>query len=564
MPTYSFNNDQAFSYNNQFRFVPLGLKPNDLSQAVLGALDRKLKREIAEPVEGIWGTLGWANDKPLSLTGSMNYSATGNTTSVAATSEVVQDVKAFMGFGKNEKPVIERFINLSDVDFKYNRAKKLNLKNLPNLQLTLFLQPDEGAVVFYQHSKKGKHEDESASIEYILPNATKNHTTNRDRLDYIFPIVPPKQLALDDNTEQVLFTDQERDIDFIVKILTFKREIKHPTDLMKSVTATINEKITQDHQADIREAAIESVLDQDVIYAPFNFLGKRKYKLLKYDPAKHDFIDQTDTMTIDASQKTLLLNHGTFSSTQGTYGELYGQANCVLSELITSGKFQQIIAFDHPTVSHDVSENVDWLYNKLAGLQFELPVTILGFSRGALVSKWLSSDKKNKNFKVDHILTFSGAYGVGYLTRARQLAKGLSMLKYVIPPPAGVYVAALAQFSVKYIAGLPGLDAMAPRGKRLNKVMKSNHLNPETTLQTVAADWKPRLAPPGRRPVSFILDASLKLILGWKHDWVVGFKNQQLAHKSSTAPIHIVSMHTRNFEEAYHGLPTHQMVIDNL
>jgi hypothetical protein len=94
--------------------------------------------------------------------------------------------------------------------------------------------------------------------------------------------------------------------------------------------------------------------------------------------------------------------------------------------------------------------------------------------------------------------------------------------------------------------------------------MKSNHLNPETTLQTVAADWKPRLAPPGRRPVSFILDASLKLILGWKHDWVVGFKNQQLAHKSSTAPIHIVSMHTRNFEEAYHGLPTHQMVIDNL
>jgi hypothetical protein len=114
------------------------------------------------------------------------------------------------------------------------------------------------------------------------------------------------------------------------------------------------------------------------------------------------------------------------------------------------------------------------------------------------------------------------------------------------------------------VLGLPSLDSMAPKGKRLKAIMETDHRDDLNMLQCIAADWDKKLAPSNRRWASVILDVTLKPILGWKRDSVVGFKNQKLGLFGGGTPLEIHSVHVKNFDLEYVKTDTHQMLMDNL
>jgi hypothetical protein len=565
MITFDFERDEVFRYNEAPLFVPLGRKLDPFSNE-RDHLSKKLSYQTLDNPTGIWGTLGWAApNRSFVPKGKIEMSEGFNDRSSSVTLDAVKDVRSFLGAdNKNHLIVKERFINLSNVEFDLgpldSSDSAFTLEELPMLRLTLFLSPNEGATVFYQHSKRGNYNDDQAGFQYILPNSTDlNYSTDRDRLHYEFPIIPSKDLELLENGRFRLKT-KASDVDFIIKILTYVRDNLNAGDLLRKATEKINEGLKKKFKAQFTQQLMESALGKRVLYQAETRLGGSKYAVLIFDPTNNEFYYVKDHTDIDKQAKTLILNHGTFSSTKGSYGQLYGSAN-LLQRLVTEGKFQQILAFDHPTASHDVETNTKELYRHLGSEKFSQPVSLMGTSRGALVAKWLSSDPRNKVFEVDRIMTFSGAYGVDYFTAGKHVATGLSALRYIIAPPAGTYVAALAQFSANFILELPGLNSMAPGGDRLKKIMETPHRKGhQTTVQCVVADWSPELAPKDRRWASRLLDLGIKGILGWKHDWVVGFEEQKLGQHPDGEVIEIKSVHVKNFDRAYHNQDTHEMI----
>lgn len=551
MNTFDFSAHDLFELNEQPRFVVLGKRLDELDTNALDVLRRKVNWKLISKPDGVWGTLGWADNKPFSLNGSLAFSTEGNLRSHGVTADVVQDVRAYLGLDEDDPiRVKERFINLSAVDFGFDRSE-FSLDDLPNLRLTLFVEQEEGALVFYQYNKQGEHDDKEAAIEYILPQSTdRNYSNQRDRLSYHFPIIPPK-LAECDESGNSCYVDESRDTDFIVKILTYKREDLHPADFLTTATININRKVEKTFLADVRDRHLKIITGQRVKNAVYERLGRNKYGLLVYNRQDHDFDEPMNGVTINPDLKTLLLLHGTFVSTKNSYGPLYGHEDCLLDCLIDQGKFEQIIAFDHPSVSHDVVQNAEKLYDYLAGIRFSQPVSLIGTSRGALLAKWLSADKGNRSFEVDKMLTFSGAFGVGFFTAGKYVGKGLSALRFLVAPPAGTYIAALSQYSANFILEMPGFQDMTPKHKRHQNIIDTDHRSAATKVQCVSADWHPQLSFGWRKPFSRMLDFGLKAILGRQHDWVVGFNNQGSAQRGGGAPIEIQSVHVKNFDLNY-------------
>jgi hypothetical protein len=350
------------------------------------------------------------------------------------------------------------------------------------------------------------------------------------------------------------------DSSFIVKVLTFKRNNLAAKELYQEASNNINLFIHSKNKKTAENKALAKITGQKILSKGFHFLGSRKYSLLRYDELLDQFF-HIGTEQLDTSKKTLLLIHGTFSSTEGSYGKLYNNESSLLKKLIKHGIFEQIISFDHPTISHDAFDNAQMLYERLEGIVFEKPVDILSYSRGALVAKWLASDPENTFFTTENIITFSGANGVGYYKTGKYVAKGISLLRRIIPGPTAKFIAALAQFSSEFFLELPGNQQMTPNNKKLVRILTANLTNPHTRVQTIAADWNKTLIGNSiKRPFARALDGIIKLILGPKHDWVVGFQEQKIGPDHIDNPIEITSMHVKNFDLDYVKTNTHDII----
>ncbi|MDY0393023.1 MAG: hypothetical protein RBR89_06500 [Candidatus Bipolaricaulis sp.] len=154
MRTFTFQENELYELN-RYSFIPLGQEVYDVEQ-----LKEKLQKQFT-PVDSIWGTLGWANDKPFTLTGKVDFSRRGNPKSLGATGEIVRELKSFNPLIDNQDPLIERCIDLSKVNFEF--PDHCNLDEIPKLRLTVFLEPNEGALVYYQHNLKSDKHDQGAT-----------------------------------------------------------------------------------------------------------------------------------------------------------------------------------------------------------------------------------------------------------------------------------------------------------------------------------------------------------------------------------------------------------------
>ena len=560
MAKHNLKEENLFKWKKS-NFIPLGKSMDSLNESESKDFQAKLNvRSLMKPAS-IWGTLGWANEDLFLPKGQLEFSESGNLDSQGLTLSEIKNIWDFNPLSKTEGfKVKERYINFDSCDFNF-KAKNFTLEDIPSMRLCLFLNPDEGAIVYYQHSKIGDQNPADGDVEYILAQQTDpNYSSNRDRLNYIIPIIPQEIINFNDETGKLSLNKTKKESSFIIKILTFKRNNLAAAELLNEASNNINLWINKEYQQDVDRTKDQKFSGLNVLNHKYNFLGKSKYSLLKYDPESDEFY-QISKNEIDTSQKTLLLLHGTFSSTYGSYGKLYSNENSLLNRLIRHGIFDQIISFDHPTITHDAYDNCEVLYERLSGLVFEQNIDILSYSRGALVAKWLASDPENTYFNVDHIITFSGANGVAYYKSGKYASKGLSILKKILPGPTAKLLAALAQFSAEFFLQLPGNQQMTPNHLKLVKILSSPLSRAETRVQTIAADWDKTLTRGlFKRPFSRVLDGIVKFILGPKHDWVVGFPEQKISPDPIDQPIEITSMHVKNFNLDYLKTNTHDII----
>ena len=412
---------------------------------VLPDVRNKISGGTGATVSSVWATLGWASDAMQGAwEGTLQLSKDGNNNSdprEPTGEEAKLILQCFPEIG-SVRAVRERFINFDRVNFK--KTFKLeqfvdpDLKgtDAPYLRLTLMIPPDEGAVVFYQHS--GSRRDQDA-LEYIQPESTENHSTDRDRLTYLFPIVPNHFKK----KKTIFGGKRDRRFEFVIKVLTFKRSGSSSDGILERVQNNL-----------------------------FDIFGKR-YKFWVYDPAQNAF----KVKQPDIRKKTLLLLHGTFSDTVGSFENLLH--NRWLQKLVTgSGKFQQVVGFDHRTVFHSLEENERIFLEMMNGQSFAHPVDIMTTNHGGfLLKQFITSQRVSEVLKTQKAVAMGCSEGVGLL-RVFHAARFLSFMRYFLPVfmPWSAFVAALAQHSAKFMLNLPGISCLQPDNVKelLNRRLTSN------------------------------------------------------------------------------------------
>lgn len=562
------------------QFLLLG-KPIGQVESVLKKVSEK---ESLTDRKGIWGTIGWMNNSPFLADGEIQFSEAGQTTSsVGATLNEIKDlyyINTELTDSSENKRVRERYIDLTNIGFNF--PNKFRLNDLPVLRLSIFLEPNEGALVYYQHSNRKDYNDEEAFIEYILPEATDDsHSFNRSCLNYSFPILPVNEL--EETTEDGIYklSSKKSSTGFIIKVLTFIREGEKTDEVFENVINTINKK---------------SILDSTYEWVHEKF-GEKKYCLrifkpnLEYQDGEKincggAFVSVGDDNKIDGSKKTLLLLHGTWSSTFGSFKNLiinrgpHGAEPSFLQDVISNGDYEQVIAFDRPTMSADVYTNINYFFQLLGNITFSQSIDIITTSQGAIVAEALSSLQKTKqHFEIRRVLMFSAANGCGYFKAADRIGLLLSILRKTATPGVGKVLLAVAQHSANWFVSNPGLAQMHPDSDLLSDILNKVPNSSSTKYINVVSDWDKNLIK-GRgkifkRVPAILIDGIIKLALGKKHDWVIGCNSQEKCPLKSSQKnkVEIISMHGKYLDIghvlqkkliSYRSFDTHEMILNEL
>ncbi len=498
---------------------------------------RRITRETASPQTEVWGTLGaWNKGGLENFGGTIQCSTRGNRESNVdesgeQTIHLLNQVRKSRISDYNDDDccrVVERFIDLSKVEFP-DFPKSFSIENQPSLRLTVFVQPGEGALVYLERGRNG---DETAQM--ILPESTgpDNSCSTRDRLTYRIPLWPDggiekaiqkkgkKNLSI---TSKNNSTRYEKNV--IIKVLTFERG---------------------------------NSTSHDAVRRALGALGYDKYGLLSWDVNFGKF-RTVDAAEVHYDRKTLLMLHGTFSSTKGSFGAMtMAGRESWMQAIATSGKrYQQVLAFNHETVLDSLAANEDKLNIALGG-KLSKSVDIITHSRGGLLGKHLAI--YGKNVQVDRAALCACANGVGYFNLLDHISWLLSILSRVGKySSVGNLAIVLAQHSAKFIAGLDGFKPMMPESPELDAVLKPVPKKRKDTLfLPIVGDWDKSLVKDSRwykRWSTKGIDKLLSAILNdVNHDWVVSSTNQAIvpagsAVKGFSKKPFVQSLHTRYFQK---------------
>ncbi len=526
------------------RFIPLGKITQEASALdnTDSVVSQKINRAVNHEVEGIWGTLGWADDSPFTPTGKLYFSESGNYNEGlnqhgeehVLTQQEIADLKAINPDLDTNKPgqVRERYINFNEIEFELPEAFN-PIEEMPQLRLTLFLQPDEGAIVYYQHSERGNKNDPHAVFEYILHQGGE---PTRDRLNYVFPVEPKhKLIAVNEEENKYTESTEETGIAFIIKVLTFKQKAGTDDEIFESQKKEVN-------KSNKLAKAIDSVISPGTVL--YELVGEDKYDLLLFNKDNVENPDDggafervTEKGQVNSNLKTLLLIHGTFVDTNSSFKDILKKddlsGTSFLQRLLSDGKFEQIIALNHPTISHDARQNVEWLRNRMQELEIriEQPLQIITTSRGALVAEYMASDPDTQHFipEISKVIMFSAGNGCGYFQLGGKISAILSIWKKTASGPTGKIILTIAQLSIDWFLKQPGCVLMNEDKPVLSSILNKPPLNNNIEYMTVASDWHNCLNENlawYTRLGNTSLDVMIKIALGKRHDWVIGYERQ--------------------------------------
>lgn len=466
------------------------------------ALPKILNRQAANKIPGVWGTLGYANNQPIDWAGNLQCSNNGNDdfTPNSTVEEEVKLLKEMYPELHIKGEVKEKFINLSELEIPYPEV--FSLEELPQLRLDVFLGPDEGALAFYQYQIEN---NETAELDYILPQATEGNNTNqRDRLTYLFNVLPQKSIeSVPDIPNRYRLSTHLKHEQFIVKVLIFKRAFRNTQE--KALPSTSRE--------------IVELIEEELATYKDGLLVK-DHQLLVMNAGNGKFHRAHKGM-IDPSKKTLLLLHGTFASTKGSFKEVYSW----IHEFLKANQYEQVLAFDHPTFFWDAEQNIHKLHfmlNELDVQAFEQEVDIIATSQGGLLAQYLANSPQS-SIRAGKVALVSSANGVGYLSFAEGMAFGFKLMRKVmfrmgLAPVA--FVAALLQHSFQWVIKQPGMAVMKPGHEKLNEIIYNTPTLETTRYLPVAGNYEHN-GWWGRK-----LELGIDFVLSEHNDWVISTKNQ--------------------------------------
>ena len=288
------------------------------------------------------------------------------------------------------------------------------------------------------------------------------------------------------------------------------------------------------------------------------------------DPEKWKHISGIHTLSLptDRSPKILLLVHGTFSTTLGSYGAL-GLTAWGRSFLEhTNKEYDAVIGYDHPTLSLDPGSNALDLYNQLTKNYSGPPLSIdtISTSRGGLVVRSLIEQVQPRlNWNVSFNITifvasphegtsladpenwrrFIDLYTNLALSSARFLGQvtGMPLVTTILSAIIKV-IAALLKFLATHIieAGLiPGLSAMSPGSEfveNLNRDSIGMQALIDTSCYVIKSNFEFELLDVPTRKISQIPGNLKKLLVDSIVDELIVDENDLVVNTRSMSAIH--------------------------
>ncbi|MEV0251635.1 hypothetical protein AB0H76_33955 [Nocardia sp. NPDC050712] len=218
-----------------------------------------------------------------------------------------------------------------------------------------------------------------------------------------------------------------------------------------------------------------------------------------------------------ASGRSLLVVHGTFSSTHGGFSRLPVETVKQLHHAYEG----RVLAFDHPTVSCTPTENVRWLSKYLRQQQVRLDVDMLCHSRGGLVGRVLGErpdlGQSTEVISVGNLVmvgTPNAGTPLADVARIEHLLNRYTTMLQFLPDNGitdivDIIVALVKQIAAGVATGLDGLMAMDPASKLLTSELGRVH--GAARYYTAAANYDP---PAGKSLLRIARSGAIDLVFG--------------------------------------------------
>jgi hypothetical protein len=470
-------NTIAIKRNNTIRDQYLPVTDQDS----LGIVIRKLLEKKADTSD-FWATLGRQDNGSVSnaWSGSIVCSKVGNNSFTNRGRQIQQEALTLASLYGGPQPdvttVTEKFISLKDLSFSNDPASR-------QMRLTIMLNAGEHALTFLQHTDITDTTSQQGVFEYILPQ-TVDPVGKKDRITYLF---------------EVPVNSVDGPFQTVIKVMTYKSDIT-----LKSTVGDVKDKLRS--------------LDNP-------------YGIKLFDAATNKFVpvaDQDIAVKIDKNKKTLLFIHGTISSIQKSYADLYDSGNertkttkadWIQKDILGGKKYEQVIGFDHPSIVDSPQQNADKLFSLLAPVgSFTKTVDVITSSRGGLVGKCVACQQQNI-FVVERVATVACANGVELLTTGKNLGKMLGLLRIIDQEPVSKAALLLAQLVINVALAQPGIKIMSKDNDDLKTLRVKPPYNNQTRYFPLCGDYKLS----GKHPLGWkFADVLLSgLMKDGHHDWVV-------------------------------------------
>lgn len=461
----------------QDKFIPATI------QESFANIFKKFRENKVDPSD-FWATLGRQDNGTISQawTGSIVCSTVGSNSFTNRGRQIREEAEQlaalYGGPNPDSRVVTEKFISLRNLRFTINDVRARMMR------LTVSLNPGEHALVFLQHTDLNDTKYDDGLFEYLFPEK-EELMAGRKLVTYFFEM-PAEAAAGQFQT--------------VIKALCYKSPV------------SVN-MAEADAQAEIR--------DKDTKYA---------VQLFKTDTNNFRELSEAEVTTeVQRDKKTLLLIHGTFSTTEGSYGFLYDVPGAEpmntdrnwLKQQILSKKYEQVIGFDHPSVVDSPGENAAKLISLLApGGKFTKTVDIITTSRGGLVGKNLVNDKQQTVMTIERVATVACANGVQWMTTGEGVGRIVGVIRKATVGPVAKSALVLVQLGIKIFLNQPGLKAMKKGEPSLVALLNDKPANPDMRYLPLCGNYDPKNTahPAGWRIFDLLLDAALH---NKNHDWVV-------------------------------------------
>lgn len=225
-------------------------------------------------------------------------------------------------------------------------------------------------------------------------------------------------------------------------------------------------------------------------------------------------------------KRSLLFIHGTFSTTPGGFGGI----PVGLMERLEERYQGRVLAFDHPSLSADPVENVNWFLDQIPD-GVHLDVDVVAHSRGGLVARVLAGGNPDAGLDLSKV-SVRAVVCVGTPNYGTPLADAehlsslcdrLATAANLVPglPVADIIDVALLLVQVvaqAVLEGLSGLQVMRPG----SDFLRSINTAPETGTRYfgVAADYEPTERGM-KRVVAGLKDGAVDLVFQGAHNDLV-------------------------------------------